>query len=231
MHQKNFLFTHTNRNYQSARIVLQHLQPFISKLSSFLDLGGGVGSWSKALLDIGFKDICLVDHPSMKREDLLYQDSDSFKGVDLESLLPEPKQYDCILCIEVLEHFHENRALEILDFICKNTNLVLFSAAIPGQNGVGHINCQRHSYWHQQFKSKGFDFYDGFKSELLKNDQIQYWIRQNLFFYYRPEKVTNFEDLPNITSPAFELVHTSILNRKTGIREYLKRLPQILFSK
>ena len=33
---------------------------------------------------------------------------------------------------------------------------VFFSAAEPGQNGVGHINCQPMEYWTEKFVEKGY---------------------------------------------------------------------------
>jgi hypothetical protein len=231
MQQDQYLFVNTIRNHNSAALVLDCLIQYFEKVQTVMDLGCGMGAWSKAMFERGFEEITLVDHPSLPRNKLLIHAKERFNAVDLDVSLPGPGNFDMIMCIEVLEHFKEKRALEILDFICCSTSLVLFSAAIPGQFGEGHINCQRHGYWHAQFERRGFAFYDGFKPNLLSNDSINYWIRQNLFIYFKPSQAWRFTGLSNTTTSEFELVHQSILNRKMGIKEYLKMAPRVIRKK
>jgi hypothetical protein len=73
-------------------------------------------------------------------------------------LLPwAPNEVDFGLCLEVLEHIPEayartavrNIAGSVKDWIC-------FSAAHPGQGGVGHINCQPQAYWLELFEDEGW---------------------------------------------------------------------------
>jgi len=233
MKQEVFQFGHTAdlNNYQSARVVLKYIMPYLNNVSCLLDLGGGMGAWSAAFNDIGIMQTRLVDHPGLDRNKLLLNDKNNFEAVDLDKALPKKESFDMAICIEVLEHFKEDRALEIHQFLCESSDLILFSAAIPGQNGIGHLNCQRHAYWHKAFADCGFHFFDGFKPSLLGENDIYYWIRQNLFFYYRPNQAWRFEGKPNISNMEFELVHNRILTKKMGIKEYLKMAPSILFKR
>lgn len=61
------------------------------------------------------------------------------------------------ISLEVGEHIDEKYADIYIKNICDNTfNWVLFSAAIPGQSGVGHVNCQDKSYWIKKFEKNFF---------------------------------------------------------------------------
>lgn len=63
---------------------------------------------------------------------------------------------DLALCIEVLEHIPADGAATAVRFICHSADAVVFSAAQPGQGGVGHINCQPKAYWEALFATNGF---------------------------------------------------------------------------
>ncbi len=64
---------------------------------------------------------------------------------------------DFSLSIEVGEHIEEQYADIYVKNICDNSfKWVLFSAAIPGQSGVGHINCQYKDYWIKKFEKNFF---------------------------------------------------------------------------
>jgi hypothetical protein len=231
MKQDKYLFMNTTQSDETAILVLDCLQHFISGVKSCIDLGCGLGSWSHSLLKHGIERVDMIDHPSLDKSLLKLNEKLNFYPVDLDKDLPPSSFYDLAVCIEVLEHFEESRAKVILEFLVKQADLILFSAAIPGQNGIGHINCKRHAYWHKLFKQHGFDFYDGVKPKLMKNELINFWIRQNLFFYYKPNQSWRFEGLSNITTEEFEIIHRNILNKTPGIKEYLKLAPQVFLKR
>jgi hypothetical protein len=231
MKQQEFLFAGTSGNAVSASLVYPHIAPLLNGLQSFIDLGGGMGAWSAMFEETGRLDFWLVDHPAIPVNELLIKRRENFVGLDLEKNLPPNHTFDFGICIEVLEHFSEKRALKILDYLCENCDLVLFSAAVPRQGGVGHINLQRHSYWHHHFSKRDFNWYDGFKHALLPDKDIKYWIRQNLFIYYRPIHASRFAGLSNYTHPDFELVHTSILNKPIGKKEWFHLFREIFFKR
>ena len=67
-----------------------------------------------------------------------------------------PKKYDLALCLEVLEHIEEAKSDKVISNICKGADTVVFSAALPGQGGDGHINCQQKAHWIEKFKANGY---------------------------------------------------------------------------
>lgn len=60
-------------------------------------------------------------------------------------------KYDLAMCIEVAEHLPASMADELVKRLTLLAPVVLFSAAVPGQGGHGHINCQPKSYWVEKF--------------------------------------------------------------------------------
>lgn len=60
------------------------------------------------------------------------------------------------LCLEVLEHIDDSQWKPVLENITRNCNRVIFSAAIPGQGGVGHINCRPKIDWVKRFYELGW---------------------------------------------------------------------------
>lgn len=61
------------------------------------------------------------------------------------------------ISIEVAEHLPEEKADAYLKNITMFTSLLLFSAAPPGQGGVGHINEQPWGYWLEKFANLGWE--------------------------------------------------------------------------
>jgi glycosyltransferase involved in cell wall biosynthesis len=96
---------------------------------------------------------------------------------------------EIILCLEVAEHIEELKADGIVDSIVKNLakeGLLFWSAAIPGQGGDGHVNCQPKEYWEQKFIQRGlqrnqvieFDFLS-----FMKNGYHMGWLVQNIMVF------------------------------------------------
>lgn len=78
-----------------------------------------------------------------------------------KSLFDMTETADVVLCLEVAEHIPEDRADDIVQKIVSATERILiWSAAIPGQGGVGHVNCQPKEYWRDKFTQQGLEYDD-----------------------------------------------------------------------
>ena len=65
----------------------------------------------------------------------------------------------------------------------------MFTAAQPGQGGVGHINCQEKIYWQKLFKSEKLLHCIDLEQNLLNYITDGYhmgWFAQNLLIYQKP---------------------------------------------
>jgi hypothetical protein len=64
--------------------------------------------------------------------------------------------------------------------LCELAPFILFSAAVPGQGGVGHYNEQWSSYWAALFADNGYVVSTTLRAELWDNPGVEHWYRQNL---------------------------------------------------
>jgi len=67
---------------------------------------------------------------------------------------------------EVAEHIHPLYTDTFLATLIRHGDLIVMSAAQPGQGGAGHFNEQRPSYWIQKIRERGYS-YDAQFSEFL----------------------------------------------------------------
>lgn len=106
--------------------------------------------------------------------------------------LNDPSEF--IICLEVAEHIETSLNDDIVDSLYKNLKpggTLIFSAAHPGQGGVGHINCQTKEYWLEKFELRGlkrnldaernWEIY----TEINQN-QYMGWFMINKLFLYKP---------------------------------------------
>jgi hypothetical protein len=90
---------------------------------------------------------------------------------------------DLAVSLEVAEHLPESRATGFVEDICFAAPVVMFSAAIPGQGGIGHVNEQWPAYWHARFRALDFLAFDCIRPQIWDNESVGWWYRQNIFVY------------------------------------------------
>jgi SAM-dependent methyltransferase len=62
---------------------------------------------------------------------------------------------DLAYCFEVAEHLDPGLGRRLVAFLAGLSPLVVFTAARPGQGGIGHVNEQPPEYWAAQFAEHG----------------------------------------------------------------------------
>jgi hypothetical protein len=150
-------------------LVLRVVQP-----KSVLDVGCGKGEWVKTFWRYGVEALGI---------DIASPEEDGFLWYDLTEPLVFDEEFDMVLCLETGEHLPEEAADTLVETCVTNAPKVVFSAAVPGQEGTGHINCQPHEYWHEKFAAFGYEMSDPFRSALQDNPMVSPWYRDNLFLY------------------------------------------------
>lgn len=165
-------------NTTSAECVLKVLFEYIQP-KSVLDVGCGNGSWLKAFTAYGVEDILGLDGFYVPQESLLIP-KDKFQGVDLSQPIRLEKKYDLVVSLEVAEHLPEAAADTFIETLITHADTILFSAAIPMQGGLNHINEQYLSYWLKKFEQHSYLFYDLIRPRIWDNDKIFFWYRQNI---------------------------------------------------
>lgn len=233
----HFFQRHSCESLRSAEqvipCVIEHIRP-----ASVIDIGCGIGTWLSVWKKTGVTDINGVDGSYVRVEDLLIE-KERFSFFNLEQGYASNRKYDLVSCLEVAEHISAASAGNLVNSLCKLGDVVLFSAAIPGQGGTDHINEQYPDYWKKLFANNGFVPVDCLRKKIWSNDKVSFWYRQNLLFYIKESALSRYEGLArevgdnedgflNLVHPEQfnkvnrELIgYTAILNSKTKTFSYL----------
>lgn len=208
-------------NKESSKIVFPILLEYLN-VNSVLDVGCGLGTWLSVARDLGVKDIFGVDGEYVDRKLLgRYLDLSFFKSVDLRKDLDLDRSFDLAICLEVAEHLPESSSENLIDSLIRHSDVILFSAAIPGQGGQNHLNEQWPKYWHKLFFDRGFVFLDIIRPVIWNNLNVDYWYKQNIFLV-----VKNSHPLASKFPDSYlPLVHPELLERLTmGYEKRIRNL-------
>ena len=191
----------------------QNIIPLVIKLInpvSVLDVGCGIGTWLSVVKEHGIETFRGIDGAWVNRE-LLRIDKESFTVMDLEKPSYQRKTFDLVVSLEVAEHLPENKAAGFVDFLISHGPVVLFSAAIPLQGGVDHINEQWQSYWIDLFDKAGFLVADVIRKRVWDDDKVLSFYAQNSFLFVNKKYISNYPllqaEMKAMPSMPFNIVH------------------------
>jgi SAM-dependent methyltransferase len=170
----------SNRHTQDGPRVALPLLMGLSHPQSLLDVGCGTGTWLKAALELGIDDIFGVDGIELPDREFLVSKS-FFRKMDLAGGWNLERRFDLAICLEVAEHLPADSAEQLVKSLTLHADTILFSAACPGQEGEGHINCQWPGYWQALFNHHQFRCEDSLRWKIWEQDAVEPWYRQNLF--------------------------------------------------
>jgi len=165
----------------SAKVVVPLILEKYS-VNSVVDIGCGVGTWLSVFAAHQVKDICGVDGDYVDRSKL-HIPREFFAAADLNSPLSLNRRFDLAVCLEVAEHLPMASASVLVGSLTQLSNIVLFSAAVPGQGGANHINEQWPDYWDRLFGDRGFRSIDWIRPKIWNSGQVDWWYAQNIFVY------------------------------------------------
>jgi SAM-dependent methyltransferase len=148
--------------------------------SSVIDIGCGNAAWLKVFIDYGITDVLGVDG-AWALEDELKIPPERVLTFNIEHALHLQRKFDLTLCLETAEHLDEHFATVLIKTLVDHSDLIVFSAAIPGQPGDRHINLKEPAYWSKMFKDHGYHTYDMIRPLIWDNNSIHWWYRQNIF--------------------------------------------------
>ena len=168
---------------------------------SLLDIGCGTGTWLRAALELGVCEVRGIDGVPIAEAELLIP-GEMFQTVDLSRPIDLGKKFDMVLCLEVAEHLPAESASALIASLVAHSDVILFSAAAPGQIGQHHVNCQWPDYWQTLFNEHGYVCNDGVRWDIWDISDIEPWYRQNLFEARRaPEIAGNERRLCSVIHP------------------------------
>lgn len=211
---------------RSANVVAPLLMRWLAP-QSVVDIGCGRGDWLSVFRQHGVETVLGVDGSYVDRTRLSVP-PECFRVADLETRFSLDASFDLALCLEVAEHLNWRRAPDLVTTLTTLSSFVLFSAAVPGQSGVNHVNPQWPWYWTALFRERGFQCLDIVRPRIWRDAAVDFFYRQNMFLF---ASTAGLERRPNLLEeevfPAddLQLIHAGILGQFQGIRGLLSHLP------
>jgi SAM-dependent methyltransferase len=207
----------STRSLQSARVIVPVLLRYFS-ITSVVDIGCGTGTWLKAFAENNILEMLGVDGPHIDKA-MLAIDRDAFRTLDLRVPFKFERRYDLAVSLEVAEHLPENRAVSFVKDLTEAALVVLFSAAVPGQPGVEHINAQWQDYWKAIFTAHGYVALDVVRPVIWGRTDVDYWYQQNTIVYCDKSIIADRADLQRVSRHiSLNMIHPDLYGIKT--REY-----------
>jgi SAM-dependent methyltransferase len=197
-------------NFSAARQIL----PFLLKLkpvNSVIDFGCGTGTWLAVAKELGVKEILGVDGVDLSPDELKIP-VENFIKQDLTKPINLKRKFDTLFCLEVAEHLPAEFAKTLVDTLTNHSDFIIFSAAIPGQDGQNHLNEQWPDYWQKLFSNNGYLPSDLLQAAFWNNENVEWWYRQNITVYATKDVLTalNLPVVPEVRA----VIHPALFNEK-----------------
>jgi 2-polyprenyl-3-methyl-5-hydroxy-6-metoxy-1,4-benzoquinol methylase len=179
--------------YEVDQISYQQIEaeegPFATRLAQWiatelapatvLDIGCGPGTYVRALRAAGIDATGIdTDNRVLGQQHLRQQ-----------SLFELQQQAHLVICLEVAEHIEPAKAQDVVSSVVQAVEAggwLIWSAAHPGQGGVGHINCQPKDYWAQFITAAGLQRDAETEHQMLAHIEAGYhmgWFLQNAMVF------------------------------------------------
>jgi SAM-dependent methyltransferase len=213
-----------------SRTSAQRILPIVFELlhpHSMVDVGCGVGTWASVAMDLGVSDVIGLDGDYVDRATLHIPPA-NFLPRDLNHPLHMDRRFDLAVSVEVAEHLAADLAFQFVDELTKLAPAVLFSAAIPNQDGNHHVNERWPSYWAALFGQCGFSPFDVVRPQVWRDEQVEPWYAQNVILYLSNELAASTSLTPARPTEFFDLVHPEHFAEKMTrprLRYLLRHLP------
>ena len=206
------------RTLRSARQVCPLVLSFFP-VKSVVDVGCGEGNWLRAFLENGVPQVLGIDGDYVDRSRLMIP-QERFLSRDLTKAIPaDVGRFDLAVSLEVAEHLSSDCAGQFVASLAALSDMVLFSAAIPGQGGTHHVNEQWPSYWKELFQERGYIMVDCLREQIWDNSDIEAYYRQNLFLCLRKEALPSVPALQRfVDRPVRDLIHPVYWGHDTNLR-------------
>jgi SAM-dependent methyltransferase len=225
----------------SARKLLPKLLDVLPEpVESVLDVGCGAGAWLNVWKSLG-AEVVGLDGNYVSDLDLLIQPGE-FIATDLRRDFALDRRFGLVQSLEVAEHLPESSAAIFVACLCRHSDMILFSAAPPGQGGENHINEQPYDYWREKFREQGYSMYDPVRASLAGDAAVKRWYRYNTFLYVSDVCHTNVrtalsafrvddtQPVPDVSPAIYRFRKRLIRMLPSGASTFLAVLKKSLFA-
>ncbi len=136
---------------QMATSIVETFHP-----ASVIDVGCGSGALLVALRKLGIRRLLGLDSSEAGLDIARARSLDVRKFDITAERWTSADRFDIAVSMETAEHLPKNSANRYVELLCSLAPVVIFTAAHPGQGGIGHLNEQPPGYWTELFKAHGF---------------------------------------------------------------------------
>jgi SAM-dependent methyltransferase len=227
LYDERFFQTIDQGSLRSAQVVA----PVVYRLvpaRRVVDVGCGTAAWAKAFRDLGASDVEGWDGAT-EPPSSFHLPREAYRQVDLVRSPPADCRFDLAVCLEVAEHLPAQSANGLVALLVGLAPVVLFSAAVPGQGGVGHLNEQWPEFWKSAFAAHGYACLDIIRESVWNDPRVEWWYRQNVFLFAGQEGLAQNAALraeaDRPRADDLQLVHSRILDRVKSFRGLMRQLP------
>jgi SAM-dependent methyltransferase len=193
LYDRRFYDVQSVGSRRSASVVVPLVMRLVAPIS-VCDVGCGVGTWLGVFREHGVMSALGVDGAHVALEMLQIPHAD-FVAKDLTLPLKLDRRFDLAVSLEVAEHLPERSAAGFVQSLTGMAPIVLFSAAVPGQGGTGHINEQWQDYWAALFAKEGFIPLDPIRPAIWTDSAVEWYYRQNILLYCRATELSGYPGL------------------------------------
>jgi SAM-dependent methyltransferase len=177
----------------SAGAAAERMVPLLQQAfapHSVLDVGCGPGAWLGVWQRLGVDDLVGVDGDYVDRSRLPFA-AERFYPHDLAQPFDLGRRFDLVQCLEVAEHLPARAAEGLIDSLTRHGEVIVFSAAPPGQGGHDHVNERSYDYWRELLRARGYRAVDYLRPRILTELAIDPWYRYNTLLYLRGELIAS----------------------------------------
>jgi SAM-dependent methyltransferase len=136
---------------QMAKSIVETFHP-----ASVIDIGCGSGALLVALRKLGVHRLLGLDAAEAGLDIAQARGLDTRKFDIVTDKLLYSACYDVAVSMETAEHLPASAADHYVELLCSLAPVIIFTAAHPGQGGIGHLNEQPPEYWKGYFKAHDF---------------------------------------------------------------------------
>jgi SAM-dependent methyltransferase len=187
LYGEQFWEGHSTGSRQSADIVAPIIVSML-RPQSVVDVGCGIGTWLASFADSGVPTVLGLDGAYAKKVGLQIPE-ERFVACDLREPPNVGRTFDLAVSLEVAEHLPPECAEDFVDSLVRLAPAVLFSAAIPGQGGTGHVNERWQSFWAGLFLARGYTAVDCVRPRVWDDPRVSFWYAQNTLLYVDSKRV------------------------------------------
>lgn len=202
---------------------------------SVVDIGCGTGQWLAAFHRHYVEDVTGIDGPWVNKEMLAIPKSCFFER-DLTKEFHFERTFDLAVCLEVAEHLEPSFSSGFVASLIKLSKVVLFSAAVPFQGGIHHVNEQWPDFWASLFAEHEYVPIDYVRERVWSHPGVERWYAQNMLLFVEKEHLLSNaklnEAFNQTRASQLSIVHPKqylrALSRGPTLKEVLKKFPQLV---